>query len=86
MYITYLQLFGYGWWGTLWRLAVIILFVLMTMLVVVLTIAYAYEDTDIYDKLLSILIILAPTVLLAAVILYVTHRINKRTYCNNKDR
>jgi hypothetical protein len=86
MYIAYLQLFGYGWWGTLWRLAVIILFVLMTMLVVVLTIEYAYEDTDIYDKLLSILIILAPTVLLAAVILYVTHRINKRTYCNNKDR
>ncbi len=57
MYITYRQLFGYGWWGTLWRFAVIIILILMTMLVVVLTIAYVYEDNDIYDTLLSILII-----------------------------
>ena len=85
MYITYRQLFDYGWWGTLWRLAVIIILVLMTMLVVVLTIAYVYEDNDIYDTLLSILIIFVPTVLLAAVILYVTHRINMRTYRNNKE-
>ena len=85
MYITYRQLFGYGWWGTLWRFAVIIILILMTMLVVVLTIAYVYEDNDIYDTLLSILIIFLPTVLLAAVMLYVTHRINKRTYHNNKE-
>lgn len=86
MYITYRQLFDYGWWGTLWRLAVIIILVLMTMLVVVLTIAYVYEDNDIYDTLLSILIIFVPTVLLAVVMLYVTHRINKRTYRNNKEK
>ena len=86
MYIAYRQLFGYGWWGTLWRLAVIIILVLMTMLVVVLTIGYAYVDNDVYDALLSILIFLVPTVLLAAVILYVTHRINKRTYRNNKEK
>ena len=85
MYITYRQLFGYGWWGTLWRLAVIIILILMTMLVVVLTIGYAYVDNDVYDALLSILIFLVPAVLLAAVILYVTHRINKRTYRNNKE-
>lgn len=85
MYITYRQLFGYGWWGTLWRFAVIIILILMTMLVVVLTIAYVYEDNDIYDTLLSILIIFVPTVLLAAVMLYVTHRINMRTYRNNKE-
>ena len=84
MYITYRQLFGYGWWGTLWRFAVIIILILMTMLVVVLTIGYAYVDNDIYDALLSILIILVPTVLLAAVTLYVTHRINKRTYRNKE--
>ena len=84
MYIAYRQLFGYGWWGTLWRLAVIILLVLMTMLVVVVIIGYVYENNDIYDALLSILIVLAPTVLLEAVILYITHRINKRTYRNNK--
>ena len=86
MYITYRQLFGYGWWGTLWRFAVIIILILMTMLVVVLTIAYVYEDNDIYDTLLSILIIFVPTVLLAVVMLYVTHRINKRTYRNNKEK
>ena len=85
MYITYRQLFGYGWWGTLWRFAVIIILILITMLVVVLTIAYVYEDNDIYDTLLSILIIFLPTVLLAAVMLYVTHRINKRTYHNNNE-
>ena len=85
MYITYRQLFGYGWWGTLWRFAVILLLIIMTMLVVVLTIGYAYVDNDIYDALLSILIILVPTVLLAVVMLYVTHRINKRTYRNNKE-
>ena len=85
MYITYRQLFGYGWWGTLWRFAVILLLIIMTMLVVVLTIGHAYVDNDIYDALLSILIILVPTVLLAAVTLYVTHRINKRTYRNNKE-
>ena len=56
------------------------------MLVVVLTIAYVYEDNDIYDTLLSILIIFVPTVLLAVVMLYVTHRINKRTYRNNKEK
>ncbi|MGX8682637.1 MAG: DUF3667 domain-containing protein [Bacteroidales bacterium] len=84
-YITYRQLFGYGWWGTLWRFAVILLLIIMTMLVVVLTIGYAYVDNDIYDALLSILIILVPTVLLAVVMLYVTHRINKRTYRNNKE-
>ena len=84
MYITYRQLFGYGWWGTLWRFAVILLLIIMTMLVVVLTIGYAYVDNDIYDALLSILIILVPTVLLAAVTLYVTHRINKRTYRNKE--
>ena len=85
MYITYRQLFGYGWWGTLWRFAVILLLIIMTMLVVVLTIGYAYVDNDIYDALLSILIILVPTVLLAVVMLYVTHHINKRTYRNNKE-
>ena len=84
MYITYRQLFGYGWWGTLWRFAVIIILILITMLVVVLTIAYVYEDNDIYDTLLSILIIFVPTVLLAVVMLYVTHRINKRTYRNKE--
>ena len=83
MYITYRQLFGYGWWGTLWRLAVLLQMAVTTMLVAGAIVEYVYDNNDICDALLSILIVLTPAVLLTAVILYVTHRINKRTYRNN---
>lgn len=85
MYITYRQLFGYGWWGTLWRLVVIILLTVITMLVVIVIIGYTYDNEDWYDALLGILIVLAAAAVLTAGILYVTHRINKRTYHNNKE-
>ena len=85
MYITYRQLFGYGWWGTLWRLAVLLQMAVTTMLVAGAIVEYVYDNNDICDALLSILIVLTPAVLLTAVILYVTHRINKRTYRNNKE-
>ncbi|MBO4720689.1 MAG: DUF3667 domain-containing protein [Prevotella sp.] len=86
MYITYRQLFGYGWWGTLWRLAVLLQMAVTTMLVAGAIVEYVYDNNDICDALLSILIVLTPAVLLTAVILYVTHRINKRTYRNNKEK
>ena len=85
MYITYRPLFGYGWWGTLWRLAVLLQMAVTTMLVAGAIVEYVYDNNDICDALLSILIVLTPAVLLTAVILYVTHRINKRTYRNNKE-
>ena len=87
MYITYRQLFGYGWWSTLWRLTVVILLVLITMIVTIVIISYTYDYThnkaDWYDVLQGILIVLTAATLLTACILYVTHCINKRTYRNN---
>ncbi|MBO4893188.1 MAG: DUF3667 domain-containing protein [Prevotella sp.] len=81
MYITYRQLFDYGWWGTLWRLAVLLQLAVTTMLFAAVIIKSVYDHEDIS----GILILLALVVVLEATILYVTHRINKRTYRNNKD-
>ena len=84
MYITYRQLFGYGWWGTLWRLAVILLLAVVTLVVAVVILEIVYENEDRYDAL-DILIIPAVTALLMAVILFVTHVINRRIYRNKKE-
>ena len=81
MYITYRQLFGYGWWGTLWRLAVLLQLAVTTMVFAATIIKSVYDREDI----LGILILLALVVVLEATILYVTHLINKRTYRNNKE-
>ena len=81
MYITYRQLFGYGWWGILWRLAVLLQLAVTTMAFAAVIIMSVYN----HDDILGILILLALVVVLEATILYVTHRINKRTYRNNKD-
>lgn len=83
MYITYRQLFGYGWWGTLWRFAVILLLALITLVLVVVIVGYLYNNDGIYDVLSGILIVLSVATLLTAVILFVTHRINKYTYHHN---
>jgi len=53
----YRQLFGYGWWDTLWRLAVILLLVLTTAIVAVMIIGTVY-DSDQYDAFFDILIVL----------------------------
>lgn len=79
MYITYRQLFDYGWWGTLWRLAVLLQFAVTTMLFAAVIIKSVYDHEDIS----GILILLVLVVVLETTILYVTHRINKRTYRNN---
>ena len=84
MYITYYQLFGYGWWGTLWRMTVILLLALIILILVAVIIGTIYDNEDIYE-VIPILIVLTPVAFFTAVILYVTHRINKRTYRNNKE-
>ena len=84
MYITYRQLFGYGWWGTLWRLAVIFLLVLTTMVVAVVIIGIIF-DSDQYDAFFDILIVLVAAVVLETIMLYITRRINKRNYRKNQD-
>ena len=86
MYITYYQLFGYSWWGTLWRMAVLFLLAVTAMIlsVVILSTIYVNDGIhDMIDALESILIVLPVAALLTAIILYVTHRINKRTYHKN---
>jgi hypothetical protein len=76
MIVTYRQLFGYSWWGTLWRCIVIFLTALLTIVPFIL-IALWFDDSDTVVKALPW--ILAATALLMAVMLYVTHLINKRT-------
>ena len=79
MYITYRQLFDYGWWGTLWRFAVLLQLAVTTMLFAAVSIKSVYDHEDIS----GILLLLVLVVVLDTTILYVTHRINKRTYRNN---
>lgn len=86
MYITYRQLFGYGWWGTLWRLAVMLLLAILVLIIAVVIIGTIFDNEDRSDRLIDILIISAVAVLLSSVILYIVHRINKRTYHNNKEK
>ena len=89
LYITYLQLFGYGWWSTLWRLTVVVLVEVAVMLIAALNILYFFvydiaernNPTTIYAFIIMHTFLIVST----AVMLYVTHRINKRTYCNNND-
>ena len=84
MYIAYRQLFGYGWWSTLWRLVAVILSQLAIMTaVLVIVIVCSYDEQDIAVTYEAFLIIIGVLILLTAVILFVTHRINKRTYRNN---
>ena len=83
MYITYLQLFGYGWWSTLWRFAVVSLSELAVLVSVIVTILACFiYDMDI-NMTIAFYIILAAIVLLTAVMLMVTHRINKRACSEN---
>ncbi|MBQ8486151.1 MAG: DUF3667 domain-containing protein [Prevotella sp.] len=84
MYITYRQLFGYGWWSTLWRLVVVVLTQCAVMLVVITILIYFYgyerdERVD-PDTIMAILFILTVTVVLTAVMLLITHVINRRSY------
>ena len=82
MYITYRQLFGYGRWSTLWRLAVIALSQLTIMVIIVVIVIYffIFDDESKADSEVggSLMFISAFMVVLMTVILCVTHLINKR--------
>ena len=87
MYIAYRQLFGYGWWSTLWRLVAVILSQLAIMTaVLVIVIVCSYDEQDIAVTYEAFLIIIGVLILLTAVILCVTHHINKRTFQNNNNK
>ena len=78
MYITYRQLLGYGWWSTLCRFVVVMLLHLGVMATVAaaVTVLLLHRDNGSY---VYFLVLISAIVLLTAVMLFVTHRINKRT-------
>ena len=87
-YITYRQLFGYGWWSTLWRLAVVALVqveVIASAVILVLLYLFVDDEIRINADTIKVFMIIPIIVLLSAVMLFVTHRINKRTYNNSKE-
>ncbi|MBE6248958.1 MAG: DUF3667 domain-containing protein [Prevotella sp.] len=77
MYITYRQLFGYGWWSTLWRFVVVMLLHLGVMATVAATVTVLLLHRD-NGSYVYFLVLISAIVLLTAVMLLVTHRINKR--------
>ena len=78
MYITYRQLFDYGWWSTLWRFVVVMLLHLGVMATVAASVTVLLLHRD-HGSYVYFLVLISAIVLLTAVMLIVTHRINKRT-------
>ena len=80
--ITYRQLFGYSWWGTLWRLIITVLTVLMMILPLFL-VAFLFSNDDRKDDVIRAgLWLLAIAILLVAVMLFVTYRISRKKESN----
>ena len=78
MYISYRQLFGYGWWSTLWRFVVVMLLHLGVMATVAASVTVLLLHRD-HGSYVYFVVLVSAIVLLTAVMLIVTHRINKRT-------
>ena len=80
--ITYRQLFGYSWWGTLWRLIITVLTALMMILPLFL-VALLFSNDDRKDDVIRAgLWLLAIVILLTAVMLFVTYRISRKKESN----
>ena len=80
--ITYRQLFGYSWWGTLWRLIITVLTVLMMILPLFL-VAFLFSNDDRKDDVINaVLWLRAIFIFLVAVMLFVTYRISRKTESN----
>ena len=74
--IAYRQLFGYSWWGTLWRCFVTALSAILMMTITVIVAFFIFErDTFVY-KITTYLWILAALVASIALILIVSYRIS----------
>ena len=89
LYVTYRQLFGYGWWSTLWRVVIVVLSQVAVFSSAVAVMLYFFvfdkEAQADPDTIRAILAILAFFAVVTAVMLLVTHRINRRTYHHNKE-
>lgn len=83
MFITYRQIFGYGWWSTLWRFAVVILSQLALIVIALMIVLWLFKyngnsETD-TNVIIAFLYIIGFLVTVVAVALGVSHIINKRT-------
>ena len=83
--ITYRQLFGYGWWGTLWRFASVFFVYIMTILPIGILI-YVFSNNDsLFGKdaakvLLASAVLLSVMALLVALMLFIPYRISLYQY------
>ena len=80
--ITYRQLFGYSWWGTLWRFIITVLTGLMMILPLFLVAFLFSNDGRKDDVIRAGLWLLVIAILLVAVMLFVTYRISRRKESN----
>ena len=79
VYITYCQLFGYGWWSTLWRLVFVQLMQLFVVLMVIMAmLVNTYDKSERDDMIVGFLFLLPFMILAIIVMLVVTNRYNKR--------
>ena len=90
IYVAYRQLFGYGRWSTLWRLVIVVLTQWVVLLIAAGIVIYFYgfdgESKADPETNKGLLIILAVTVVLVAVMLLVTHVINRRSHRSSPRR
>ena len=77
-FVVYKYLFGYGWWGTLWRLIVCVSLVLLVLCIVMIVINYPLE---VYDSKHQKAVVIAGTMffVIILVVLAVTYCINRWT-------
>ncbi len=78
--ITYRQLFGYGWWSTFWRIIIVIVTAILTM-VSLIAVPYIFHNSQKSTETLILVsaIFVLVVVLLIAVLLNVSYLIGKRT-------
>ena len=70
----------------MWRFAVVVLTQVAVMLTALVVMIYFFiydAESRADEDTIAFMIILAAAVVFMAVMLFVTHRINKRTYCND---
>ena len=81
--VNYKQLFGYGWWGTVWRVLLIVLVIVFCFIVVVLLQYFSFNSSyaDNSDRVWQISGLLAMFfVLLSCLMLSVADTINRRLW------
>lgn len=86
LFITYRQLFGYSWWGTLWRL-VVTAFTSLMMILPLLALAFLFGNDDRKDNVIAAgPWLLAIIILLIAIILGVAYLISRHQNKKNANK